>query len=308
MKITIIGAGFVGSNAAYRLIERKMCHELILLDMNEGTAKGKALDLMQVAPFLSSDVIIRGTNNYADINDSNIVIITAGLPRMSDSMSRDDLMNKNAEIIKSIVPNIVKYAPNSIIICVTNPLDVMTYLTQKLSGFDPRKVIGMAGLLDTVRFKAFIAEKLNISSSQIQTIVLGTHGDTMIPLVNHTYVAGIPLKDLLPLDEIEKLVIRTKDAGAEIVANLKTGSAHFAPAGSIFEMVQCIVRNQRRILPVSAYLNGQYGLSGVYLGVPAKLGINGIDEIIEIPLSSDEKNALDKAYEHVSSMIKNLTI
>ncbi|KKP38541.1 MAG: malate dehydrogenase, malate dehydrogenase [Candidatus Peregrinibacteria bacterium GW2011_GWF2_33_10] len=305
MKISIIGAGFVGSTTAYRLVERKMCHELVLFDVNEGIAKGKALDLRQAAPFLSSDVVIFGTSDYKQMANSNIVIITAGSPRLP-GMSRDDLLVKNASIMKSIVPQIVKYAPNCIIICVTNPLDIITYLVYKLSGFDSSRVIGMAGLLDSVRFKAFLAEKLNVSASQIQTMVLGTHGDTMIPLINHTFVAGIPLKDLMSKKDIEASVDRTRHAGAEIVAHLKTGSAYFAPAGSIFEMVQAIVRNQRRIVPASAYLQGEYGFKNVYLGVPVKLGANGLEEIVEINLSDSERKALTKAYAHVQGMIKAL--
>ncbi|OGJ52008.1 malate dehydrogenase [Candidatus Peregrinibacteria bacterium RIFOXYB2_FULL_32_7] len=302
MKISIIGAGFVGATTAYRLVERKMCHELILLDKDADMAKGKALDLMQAAPSLQSDVMICGTGDYQMIENSDIIIISAGFPRV-EGMSRDDLLYKNAEVVKAIVPNIVKYAPKSILICVTNPLDAMTYLVHKLSGFDSKKVIGMAGLLDTERFRAFIAEKLQVSASQVQTIVLGTHGAPMVPIINHTFVAGRPLVEILPPKDIDDLVQRTINAGAEIISYLKTGSAYFAPAGAIFEMTQAIVRNQRKILPASGYLCGQYGFNDIYLGVPLKLNKDGISEIIEINLTKDEQLRLEKAAEHVKKMI-----
>ncbi len=302
MKVSIIGSGFVGSTAAYRLLEKKIVNNVVLLDVNVGSAKGKALDLMQCAPFLYSDVKVKGTDNYEDISGSNIVVITAGFPRIP-GMNRDDLQNKNADIIRQVVPNVAKYAPNSIIICVTNPLDVMTYLAYKLSGFHKSKVIGMAGMLDTVRFRAFISEKLKVSTLQVQSMVLGTHGDTMVPLVDHTYVAGISLKELLSLDEIKILVEKTKSAGAEIVGHLKTGSAYFAPAISIFEIIQAITKNQNAIYPVSSYLEGEYGFSGLYLGVPARIGKHGIEEIIEINLTDAEKTAMEIAAKDVKSHI-----
>lgn len=305
MKISIIGAGFVGSTTAYRLVERKTCHELVLLDINEGSAKGKALDMMQAAPFLGADVKVSGTSNYEDTANSDIVVVTAGFPRLA-GMDRDDLLHKNAAVIKSVVIEVAKNSPKAIIICVTNPLDVMTYLTYKISGFDSKRVIGMAGMLDTVRLRSFIAEKLQVSASQVQTMVLGTHGTTMVPLISHSYVAGIPIAEFLSEAEIQALVERTIKGGAEIVAHLQNGSAYFAPAGAVFEMIQAIVRNQHRIYPVAAYLEGQYGVEGIYLGVPAKLGKNGVEEVVEMKLSNNEKAALLRAANHVKENIAKL--
>jgi len=292
-KVSIIGSGNVGATTATFLAEMDIAH-IILLDIVEGVPQGKALDALEASPLRNFDVDIHGTNNYADIADSDVVVVTAGVPR-KPGMSRMDLLNVNAGIVKSVTENIVKYAPDTIIIVVTNPLDVMTYLAYKASGFKPERVMGQAGILDSTRFRFFVAEELNISLKDTFAMVLGSHGDSMVPLPEYTTVSGIPITQLMPQERIEKLVERTRKGGSEIVRHLKTGSAFYAPGAAASEMVEAIIKDKHRVLPVSAYLDGQYGLKDVYTGVPVKLGAGGVEEIIEIRLSKEQLTALHKS-------------
>jgi len=292
-KISVIGAGNVGATSAF-LAAQKGLGDVVLVDIVEGLAQGKALDQMESAPVEGFSVSVTGTTDYTAIEDSDVVIVTAGLAR-KPGMDRLDLLAKNAEIIKDITGNITKYAPESIIIMVTNPLDVMTYLAWKVSGFEPKKVIGQAGVLDSARFKAFIAMELNVSPADIQTMVLGGHGDTMVPLIRYTSVSGIPLTQLMSEDRISSLVERTRNGGAEIVGLLKQGSAFYAPGASATAMAEAVVRDTKRILPCSCLLTGQYGIQDLYIGVPARLGRGGAEEIIEIELTDEEISRLQES-------------
>jgi len=292
-KISVIGAGNVGATSAF-LAAQKGLGDVVLVDIVEGLAQGKALDQMESAPVEGFSVSVTGTTDYTAIEDSDVVIVTAGLAR-KPGMDRLDLLAKNAEIIKDITGNITKYAPESIIIMVTNPLDVMTYLAWKVSGFEPKKVIGQAGVLDSARFKAFIAMELNVSPADIQTMVLGGHGDTMVPLIRYTSVSGIPLTQLMSEDRISSLVERTRNGGAEIVGLLKQGSAFYAPGASATAMAEAVVRDTKRILPCSCLLTGQYGIQDLYIGVPARLGRGGAEEIIEIELTDKEMSSLQES-------------
>lgn len=294
MKVTVVGAGNVGATCANVIAHRELCNEVVLLDIKEGTAEGKSLDMWQTAPINMYDTRIKGvTNDYAATANSDVVVITSGLPR-KPGMSRDDLIATNAGIVKSVTENIVKYSPNTIIIVVSNPLDVMTYCSYLTAGFDSKRVFGMAGILDTARYCAFLAEALNTSPKDIKAVLMGGHGDTMVPLPRYTTVAGIPVTELIDNDKLEAIVQRTKVGGGELV-NLMGTSAWYAPGAAAAQMVEAIVRDQKRIFPVCAWLQGEYGLKDVYLGVPVKLGKNGIEEIIELKLNADEKDLLNKS-------------
>lgn len=301
LKVAVIGAGQVGGTCAQRIVEGKLA-DVVLVDTAEGLAQGKALDLGQAASIEGYNFKIEGGSDYSLIRDSGVVIVTAGLAR-KPGMTREDLLVKNAAIIKGITENIHKYCPDSIIIMVTNPLDIMTYLAYKLSGFNSRNVFGMAGVLDTARFKFFIAERLNVLPSEVEAIVLGGHGDSMVPLIEHTKVEGRPVAELLPKGEIEGIIQRTRDGGAEIVSLLKTGSAYYAPSSAVCEMLEAVIKDKNEVLPVSAYLEGQYGIDGLYCGVPAKIGEDGVEEIIELKLSDKELAALKWSAEQVKEGI-----
>lgn len=300
-KITIVGAGNVGATCAHWAAAKEL-GDIVLIDVVEGIPQGKALDLMEAAPVEGFDAIITGTNDYRDTADSDVVVITAGVAR-KPGMSRDDLLATNSKIVKSVTEQIVKTSPNAFIIVVTNPLDVMTYVAYKASGFSPNRVFGMSGILDSARFRTFIALELGISFEDVTTFVLGGHGDDMVPLVRYTYAGGIPIEKLISRERIEALVERTRKGGAEIVNYLKTGSAFYAPGASVVQMVEAILKDKKRILPVAAYLQGEYGESDIYLGVPAIIGGNGVEKIIEIELTPEEKAALDKSIQSVRKVM-----
>ena len=300
MKITVVGAGNVGASVAQRLVDRELANEVILTDVVEGMPQGKGLDMLESSPVLSSDVEIIGANSYDATAGSDIVVITAGIAR-KPGMSRDDLLATNAGILKSVTGQIAPLSPKSIIVVVSNPLDVMAYVALKVSGFDRTHVIGRAGVLDTARFRTFIATELKVSVEDVQAFVLGGHGDSMVPLVRYTSVAGIPLAEMMSADKIEKLVKRTRDGGAEIVSLLKTGSAYYAPSASVVQMVESIVKDKKRILPCSVYLKGEFGMSDVVIGVPVKLGKDGIEQVVEIKLTDSEKAELKKSADDVKA-------
>ncbi len=303
-KITIIGAGAVGATAAQRIAEKEL-GDVVLTDIVEGLPQGKALDLMEAASMFGYDSKILGTNDYRDIEGSDVVVITAGIAR-KPGMTREDLLKINTKIIREVSQNIAKYAPESIIITVTNPLDIMTYVTMKTTDFEPSRVFGMSGVLDAGRFAAFIAMELGCSARDINAMVLGGHGDTMVPLPRFTTVSGVPITELMPGSTIQRLVDRTINGGVEIVNLLKTGSAFYAPSAAVTNMVEAVVKDTKRVLPVCAYLNGEYGRKDIYLGVPVKLGRRGVEEIIELKLTDDEKKALDRSAEAVASGIASL--
>ncbi|MFN0190220.1 MAG: malate dehydrogenase [Bacteroidia bacterium] len=310
MKVTVVGAGNVGATCANVIAERELVNEVVLLDIKEGTAEGKSLDMWQTAPINMYDTRIKGvTNDYSATANSEVVVITSGLPR-KPGMSRDDLIATNAGIVKSVTEQIIKYSPNCIIIVVSNPLDVMTYCSYLTAGFDSKRVFGMAGILDTARYRAFLAEALDCSPKDIQAVLMGGHGDTMVPLPRYTTVAGIPVTELIDADKLEAIVQRTKSGGGELV-NLMGTSAWYAPGAAAAQMVEAIVRDQKRIFPVCAWLQGEYGEKDVYLGVPVKLGKNGIEEIIELKLNKDEKELLTKssiAVKEVMSVLDNMAV
>jgi malate dehydrogenase len=303
-KITIIGAGAVGATAAQRIAEKEL-GDVVLTDIVEGLPQGKALDLMEAGPLFGYDSKITGTNDYKDIEGSDVVVVTAGIAR-KPGMTREDLLKINTKIIREVSQNIAKYAPDSVVITVTNPLDIMTYVTMKTTGFDPARVFGMSGVLDSGRFAAFISMELGCSARDISAMVLGGHGDTMVPLPRFTTVSGVPITELLPEDAIRRLVDRTVNGGAEIVNLLKTGSAFYAPSAAVTNMVEAVVKDTKRVLPACAYLNGEYGKKDIYLGVPVKLGRRGVEEIMELKLTPDEKKALDKSAEAVKEGIASL--
>jgi malate dehydrogenase len=305
-KITIIGAGFVGATAAQRIAEEEL-GDLVIMDIIEGMPQGKALDLMESAPIMGYDANVLGTNNYEDIKDSDIVVITAGIAR-KPGMSREDLVKINSNIIGDVCDNIKKYAPDSVVIIVTNPLDLMTYIAMKQTGFPTQRVFGMSGVLDCGRFAAFISMELNCSAKDVDAMVLGGHGDSMVPLTRFTTVSGIPITELIETKTIDRLVQRTINGGAEIVELLKTGSAFYAPSAAITNMVRSIVLDQNRILPACAFLTGQYGFDSIYLGVPVKLGRSGIEQIIELELTKTEQDALNRSAESVKQGILTLDI
>jgi malate dehydrogenase len=307
MKITIIGAGNVGATTAQRIIDNELANELVLVDIVEGIPQGKGLDMYESTPITGVDVKVIGTNGYEETANSDIVIITAGVAR-KPGMSREDLLNTNFGIVKEATLKSIEKSPNAIIIVVTNPLDVMAYTAWRVSGFERHRVIGMAGVLDTARFRTFIAMELNVSVEDVYAFVLGGHGDDMVPLVRYTTVAGIPISELLPKEKIDQLVKRTREGGAEIVSYLKTGSAYYAPSAAIVEMVESIVKDKKRILPCSVLLQGEYGLKDVFVGVPVKLGKKGVEEIIELKLTDEEKQALYASASRVKSIIDSLKI
>ncbi|MGM9985630.1 MAG: malate dehydrogenase [Bacillaceae bacterium] len=306
-KISVIGAGFTGATTAFILAQKEL-GDVVLVDIPqvENPTKGKALDMLEASPVLGYDANIIGTSNYEDTKDSDVVVITAGIAR-KPGMSRDDLVNTNSNVMKSVTKEIVKYSPNCIIVVLTNPVDAMTYTVYKESGFPKERVIGQSGVLDTARFRTFIAQELNLSVKDITGFVLGGHGDDMVPLVRYSYAGGIPLETLIPKDRLDAIVERTRKGGGEIVSLLGNGSAYYAPAASIVEMVEAILKDQRRVLPVIAYLEGEYGYEGIYLGVPTILGGNGIEKVIELELTEGEKAQLDRSVESVRNVMNVLT-
>lgn len=307
MKITVIGAGNVGATTAQRLVDKQLANEVVLVDIIEGIPQGKALDMYEATPVEKTDVKVVGTNGYDETANSDIVVITAGIAR-KPGMSRDDLMNTNSGIVKSCAQAAVAKSPKSIIIVVSNPLDVMTYVAWKISGFERHRVMGMAGVLDAARFRSFIAMELNVSVEDVNAFVLGGHGDSMVPLPRYSTVAGIPITELLSQATVDRLVKRTRDGGIEIVNFLKSGSAYYAPSSSAVAMVEAIVKDKKRILPCAAYMQGEYGLKDTFVGVPVKLGKKGIEEIIQIKLNPDEQAALKKSADDVSQSIAKLKL
>ncbi len=303
-KVTVIGAGNVGANTAQKIAAKELA-DVVLVDVVEGVPQGKGLDMLESAPVEGYDVQIIGTNGYEQTAGSDIVVITAGFPR-KPGMSRDDLLLANYEVVKSATEQVVKGSPNAILILVTNPLDAMCWTALKVSGFPRERVIGMAGVLDTARFRTFIAEELKVSFENVTAMVLGGHGDTMVPLVRFTNVSGIPISELMDETTINRLVQRTRDGGAEIVKYLKTGSAYYAPAASATEMVESILKDKKKVLPCAVYLQGEYGIQGLFVGVPVKLGKNGIEKIYEIQLQDDEKAALQKSANAVQELVSVL--
>jgi len=306
VKITVVGAGNVGATTAEYIAEKEL-GDVVMIDILEGIPQGKGLDIFQRGPIEGYDSKVFGTNDYKDTKDSDIVVITAGLAR-KPGMSRDDLLFKNAEIVKEVVENVVKYSPDSILIVVTNPLDAMAQLAYKISKFPKNRVIGMAGILDTARFRTFLAMELNVSVENIHATVLGGHGDTMVPLARYSTVAGMPITELLPKDKIDKIIERTAGGGGEIVALLKTGSAFYAPAAAITEMIESILKDKKKILPCCVYLEGEYGINGLYMGVPVKLGRDGVEEIIEIKFNQEEKEAFNKSVAAVRELVEKLAL
>jgi malate dehydrogenase len=303
-KITVIGAGFVGSTAAHWAAQKEL-GDVILLDINEGAAKGKALDLFEASPVEQFDSKITGTSNYADIADSDVVIVTAGIPR-KPGMSRDDLLATNAKIVKACCEGIKQYAPNSVVIIVSNPLDAMCTVAKQVLGFPRERVIGMAGILDSARYRSFIAEALDVSVKDVQGFTLGGHGDTMVPMPRYTFVGGIPLSELLPQEKIDAIVQRAVNGGAEIVKLLQTGSAYYAPSASAVQMAEAILKDQKRILPCAAELNGEYGMKGLFIGVLCKLGGKGVEKVMELKLNDTEKAGLEKSAAAVRELVEAL--
>ncbi len=300
-KVTVIGAGNVGASCALRIADKQLA-DVTLIDIIEGVPQGKALDMLEACPVEGSDVRVIGTNDYEDTANSDVVVMTAGFPR-KPGMSRDDLLLKNASIVQSCIGAAAKYSPNAILIVVSNPLDAMCHVAYHTSGFSRNRVIGMAGVLDTARFRAFLAEAAGVSVNNVIAMVLGGHGDTMVPLVRYTSVAGIPIDQILSADQIAAIVQRTRDGGAEIVKHLKTGSAYYAPSSSVVEMVESILKDQRKVLPCAALLEGEYGRSGIFVGVPCKLGANGLEHVYEVGLDAGEKAALDASSDAVEELV-----
>jgi len=303
-KITVVGAGNVGATAAQRLADKEL-GDVVLVDIIEGMPQGKALDLAEAAPVEGYDSRLIGTNGYKETANSDVVIITSGLAR-KPGMSRDDLLRTNAEIVGSVTAEIMKYSSNPILIIVSNPLDAMCHVAMKRSGLPKERLIGMAGVLDSARMRCFIAEALKVSVENVNAFVLGGHGDTMVPLPRYSTVAGIPLPDLLPKEKIDQIVARTANGGAEIVSLLKTGSAYYAPSAAAVEMTEAILKDKKKILPCAAYLEGEYGINGLFVGVPVKLGERGIEEIIQINLTTDERAALNKSAAAVQELVNVL--
>jgi malate dehydrogenase len=301
-KITVVGAGNVGANAALRIAEQELA-DVVLVDIAEGVPQGKGLDILQSGPVQGFDVKVTGTNGYEETANSDVVIITAGFPR-KPGMSRDDLLFANQEIVHAAASNAAKYSPNAILILVTNPLDAMCWVAWKASGFSRNRVIGMAGVLDTARYRTFISEALDVSVENITALVLGGHGDTMVPLVRLTTVGGIPITELLPQDKIDALVQRTRDGGAEIVKYLKTGSAYYAPSAAAVEMAASILKDKKKVLPCAALLEGEYGVNGLFVGVPVKLGSKGIEKVFEVKLEASEQAQLNKSIAAVKELVE----
>ena len=297
-KITVVGAGNVGATTAQRIAEKELASKVILVDIMEGVPQGKGLDQWESAPIEGFDSRVIGTNGYDETANSEIVVITAGIAR-KPGMSRDDLLNTNAGIVKQVSENVKATSPEAIIIMVSNPLDVMSYVAKEVTGFPRERVLGMAGVLDTARYRSFLAEALDVSVRDIQAMVLGGHGDTMVPLISYTSVSGIPITQLMAKERLDAIVDRTRNGGAEIVKFLKTGSAYYAPSAAAVQMCEAIVRDQKRILPCAAWLEGEYGMSGLFLGVPCKLGRRGLEQILEVTLTDEEREALARSADAV---------
>jgi len=300
-KVTVVGAGNVGATTAHRLADKQLA-DVVLIDILEGVPQGKGLDLLESGPIEGYDVRVKGTNDYADTANSDVVVMTAGFPR-KPGMSRDDLLKANYDVVKTAIEKVAQSSPEAILIVVTNPLDAMAQAAYRVSGFSKNRVIGMAGVLDTARYRTFIAEALDVSVQNVQGFVLGGHGDTMVPVPRYTTVAGIPVGELMPKDKLEAIIKRTAGGGAEIVSLLKTGSAYYAPSAAAVEMVEAIYNDRKKILPCAAYLEGEYGISGLFVGVPVKLGARGIEQIIEIKLTPEEQAALRKSADAVKELV-----
>ncbi len=305
-KITVVGAGFVGSTLVQRLAERDYA-DVVMYDIVPNMPQGKALDMLQAGPVLGYDSLVTGTNDYADTANSDIVVITSGFPR-KPGMTRDDLVKKNQEIVTQVTEQVAKHSPNAIIVVVTNPLDAMAQLALHVSGFPRERVIGMAGVLDTARFRTFIAQEVGASVRDVQAYVLGGHGDTMVPLSRMCTVAGVPISQLIPTERIEQIVQRTRDGGAEIVKLLGTGSAYFAPSASVLQMVDSILLDKKMIMPCAVYLTGEYGIQNLFVGVPVKLGAKGIEQIVEIELDEQERGLLQKSADAVKELVNVMGI
>ncbi len=306
-KITVVGAGHVGATLAQRVAEKELAREVLVVDILEGIPQGKALDQWESAPIEGFDTRVKGTNDYGDTAGSDMFLVTAGIAR-KPGMSRDDLVRTNAEIVKAVSQEIKKAAPKAMVIVVSNPLDVMCWVTKQVTGFPRERVIGMAGVLDTARYRAFLAEALHVSVEDIQAMVLGGHGDTMVPLISYTTVSGIPVTQLIDKATLDTIVERTRNGGAEIVGYLKTGSAYYAPASAAAQMAEAIVKDKKRILPCAAWLEGEYGLKGLFVGVPCKLGKGGLEKILEVELTADEKAALTKSAEAVKKTMDTVKV
>jgi len=305
-KVTVVGSGNVGATAARSIADKELA-DVVILDILEGVPQGKGLDMLEACPVEGSDARVLGTNDYADTADSDIVVITAGLAR-KPGMSRDDLLAKNHAIMKAVTEQVIKYSPDCVIMPVTNPLDAMAQVVYRVSGFPRERVIGMAGVLDSARMRAFIAQALNVSVENTHAFVLGGHGDTMVPLPRYSTVAGIPITELLDADQVEAIVRRTAHGGAEIVKLLGTGSAYYAPGSAVVEMVEAVLKDKKKILPCSVFLQGEYGVHDLFVGVPCKLGGNGLEEIIEITLTPDEDVALKKSAEAVRELVEIINV
>jgi len=297
-KITVVGAGNVGATTAQRIAEKELARRVVMVDVAEGIPQGKGLDQWQSAPIEGFDTRVVGSNGYDETGDSDVVVITAGIAR-KPGMSRDDLLNTNAGIVRQVSEQVKASSPNAIVVVVSNPLDVMCYVAKEVTGFPRERVIGMAGVLDTARYRGFLAEALDVSVRDIQAMVLGGHGDTMVPLISYTSVSGIPITQLMDRPTLDAIVDRTRNGGAEIVKHLKTGSAYYAPSAGAVQMVEAIVNDQKRILPCAAWLEGEYGMRGLYLGVPCKLGRRGLEKVIEVELTADERAALQRSADAV---------
>lgn len=303
-KVTIVGAGHVGATCAYNITNRRLA-DVVLVDILEGVPQGKALDMTEATPLTGGDCKITGTNNYIDTQDSDIVVITAGLAR-KPGMSRDDLLFKNVQIVGSVVEEVVKYSPNAILILVTNPLDAMVWVAEQKSGFPRQRIMGMAGVLDSARFQAFIAMELGVSQENIHAFVLGGHGDTMVPLSRYSTVAGVPITELMTSEQVARIEDRTRNGGAEIIKLLGTGSAYYAPGEAVAEMVEAILLDKKKILPVAVKLQGEYGVDGLFVGVPAVLGAAGMERVFEIELTEREQAEFDRSVAHVRELVKKL--
>jgi len=306
-KITVVGAGNVGATTAQRVAEKELARYVVMVDVAEGIPQGKGLDQSESAPIEGFDSHIIGTNSYDETANSDIVVITAGIAR-KPGMSRDDLLNTNAGIVRQVSEQIKKTSPNAILIIVSNPLDVMSYVALKTTGFPRERVLGMAGVLDTARYRSFLAEAAQVSVRDIQAMVLGGHGDTMVPLISYTSVSGIPITQLIPKEKLDAIVARTRTGGGEIVKHLKTGSAYYAPSAAATQMCEAIAKDQKRILPCAAWLQGEYGLRDLYLGVPCKLGRAGLEKIYEVDLTADERAALEKSAEAVRGPMQSVKL
>ena len=305
-KVTVVGAGNVGASVAQYTVEKELA-DVVLVDIVEGLPQGKALDLLQTGPIHRYDSRLSGSNDYTSTENSDIVVITAGLAR-KPGMTRDDLLFKNAEIVGAVVDQVAPRSPKAILIVVSNPLDAMTYLTWKRSGFPKERVVGMAGILDSARFRTFIAMELGVSVENVSAFVLGGHGDSMVPLPRYSTVAGIPITELLRKERIDAIVQRTRDGGAEVVNLLKTGGAYYAPGAAVAEMIEAILKDKKKILPCAALLNGEYGLKGLFVGVPVKLGRAGVEQVIEVTLTPEEQAALDKSAAAVRELVEKLKL